>query len=139
MDLSPEERFFDKVELSNNSCWLWIAGKTPDGYGKFLSYLAHRWLFERLHGPIPTGLQLDHLCRVRNCVNPDHLEIVTPRENIARGISGNKTHCINGHPYNSANTYTYYRNGNKHRYCRICALEATRRYNNRKRSGRSTA
>jgi hypothetical protein len=71
-------------------CWIWQLDHSYDGYGrKWLGSRrvhAHRWTYEQHVGPIPEGLQLDHLCRVRNCVNPDHLEPVTPRENTRRGI-----------------------------------------------------
>jgi len=81
------ERFWSKVEKTV-SCWLWTAS-TRRGYGQFVinnkPTPAHRFAYEQLVGDIPRGLQLDHLCRVRNCVNPEHLEPVTSRENILRG------------------------------------------------------
>ena len=88
---------------------------------------AHRFVYQQLVGPIPAGMQLDHLCRVRTCVNPDHLRIVQPRENVhAQGsrsiavVHAAKTHCSRGgHPYNEQNTYT--RKGM--RYCRVCNKE----------------
>lgn len=71
-------------------CWIWQLAKTKDGYGRETaptgkSVLAHRRYFEQRHGPIPLDLQLDHLCRIRACVNPDHLELVTGSENVRRG------------------------------------------------------
>ena len=80
-----------------------------------------RVAYEMVVGPIPDGLQIDHLCRVRNCVNPDHLEPVTPRENTMRGYSiqaqnARKTHCIHGHPF-EGNTYAR-PDGN--RECAVC-------------------
>lgn len=80
-------RFFEKVEKTR-TCWLWTAAKNPKGYGKFApqpnrSVLAHRWSYEYAKGPIPEGMTLDQVCRVRECVNPDHLEVV-PSPDTAR-------------------------------------------------------
>jgi hypothetical protein len=107
-------------------CWIWTASTTPAGYGKVringqLRY-AHRVAYERHMGPIPEGLELDHLCRVRRCVNPAHLEPVTHRENMLRGEGvGSRcaavTHCPQGHPYDEANTH---RTTTGRRKCRAC-------------------
>src|SRR5580698_2584776 len=82
-----QQRFWRLVEKTE-SCWNWKGGKT-NGYGCFqiakVNFRAHRLAYELLRGPIPTGLHLDHLCRNRSCVNPDHLEPVTQRENTLRG------------------------------------------------------
>lgn len=89
-----------------DECWLWKASTTTLGYGQvqFEGRLrrAHRVVFETLVGPIPPGLQLDHLCRNPGCVNPAHLEPVTPRENTLRGlapsaVNSRKIHCPQGH------------------------------------------
>jgi hypothetical protein len=107
-----EERFMAKVEKTD-SCWIWTAQCTPGGYGRFKiggrPLRAHRVAYELLVGPIPEGLVLDHLCRVRHCVNPAHLEPVTQRENVLRGdavgaVNAAKTHCPQGHPYDQLNT-----------------------------------
>jgi hypothetical protein len=82
-------RFWAKVEKTAD-CWFWRATRTRDGYGTFYFYgrslSAHRWLYQQLIGPVPDGLVLDHLCRIRHCVNPQHLEPVTHRENVIRGM-----------------------------------------------------
>lgn len=83
-----EDRFWAKVDALG-PCWLWTKGKTANGYGRFGvtskdKRLAHIFAWTTLVGPVPEGLQLDHLCRVRLCVNPDHLEPVTPQENWRR-------------------------------------------------------
>lgn len=119
------ERFWDSVQYG--SCWKWQGPKTTSGYGNFSigskkHIQAHRWAYEFCVAPIPEGLQLDHLCRVRLCVNPDHLEPVTCRENLLRGegwggINARKTHCKRGHEFTSENTYTPKAGG---RVCRTC-------------------
>ena len=122
---SPEVRFWRFVD--RGECWLWTGPLNPNGYAQFSvegrRVYAHRFAYELLIGPIPDGLQLDHLCRVRHCVNPKHLEPVTCQENLLRGdtlLARNvaKTECPQGHPYDDANTYI----GSKgERKCRSCA------------------
>ena len=126
--LTLEEKFWDKVNKTE-TCWLWTASVNNRGYGQFntaklgkkgMSY-AHRVSYQLSVGPIPEGLVLDHLCRVIICVNPDHLEIVTQRENSLRGLNGRmKTHCINGHEFDEKNTY--YRKDTGARLCRRCGV-----------------
>lgn len=94
-------RFWEKVTESETGCWLWTGAKIRSGYGQFGTHrgpvvLAHRWAYENLIGEIPEGLQLDHLCRVRLCVCPYHLDPVTNKVNARRGNSL-KQECINGH------------------------------------------
>jgi len=104
-------RFNSKIQLKENGCHEWIAGKDRDGYGQFFlnkkTVKAHRFSYELYKGKIKNGLQIDHLCRNRGCVNPKHLEEVTCKENVNRGDSynGNKTHCPQGHEYTENNTY----------------------------------
>lgn len=118
-----ETRFWSKVDAAD--CWEWTGGKDPEGYGRFRLpsgwVRAHRWAWEHFVGPIPERLVLDHLCRNRGCVNPEHLEPVTVKVNVLRGtsfVSQNvaKTHCPKGHPYDEHNTI--HRNGR--RVCRAC-------------------
>lgn len=121
----PLLRFFAKVEF--DGCWLWRGARDSGGYGKFrdghtVLVSAHRWAYEALVGPIPAGLQLDHLCRVHLCVNPDHLEPVTPGENTRRG-SRLVTHCPKGHVYDEQNTRV---NTDGARDCRQCDREYKR-------------
>lgn len=113
-------------------CWLWTAHRSSHGYGRVgvdgKGRQAHRVVYELLVGPIPDGMQLDHLCRVRHCVNPAHVEPVTPRENYRRGFSAfgvnaRKTECPQGHPYDEANTYFTPGGGRK---CRACMVEDQR-------------
>lgn len=85
---SPPEKFFKVNE--ENGCWEWFANTCIKGYGKYKiygkSYKAHRYMYEQKKGKIPVGHQIDHLCRNRKCVNPDHLEAVLPRDNQRRGL-----------------------------------------------------
>jgi hypothetical protein len=110
---SSEERFWAHVDKGSD-CWLWTASCAGGtGYGQIYAdgrpQLAHRFAYELLVGPIPDGLVIDHLCRNRACVNPAHMEPVTQRENILRGTGASaraarKTHCPQGHAYDSENT-----------------------------------
>ncbi len=134
-----EERFWGKVNKSGpmplhgdvpGPCWQWTAGKIPSGYGSFhvarMSRAAsHRYAWEVLRGPIPDGLTLDHLCRNKLCVNPEHIEVVTRGENTLRAVdigarNRNKTHCEKGHEFTPENTRMASRNGRTHRRCRTC-------------------
>ncbi len=97
-----EEKFQFFVQPTG-FCWEWVGSLNPGGYGNIKiggkTISAHRWVYETLVGPIPEGLDLDHLCRVRHCVNPDHLEPVTRAENLRRGVQGfaMRRQCTNGH------------------------------------------
>lgn len=133
----------EKIELGPGGCWLWTAHIDQNGYGTFsikkTPRKAHRVDYEAFVGPVSDGLQLDHLCRVRHCVNPEHLEPVTAAENNARSLSISarnmaKTHCSNGHPFDSENTYVMPDGG---RGCRRCRKDADRAYRERRRAARA--
>lgn len=131
-------RFWPKVRVDEETgCWLWVGGLTPQGYGLFFlskqgeheKISAHRWCYEFFIGPIPEGLQLDHLCRNRACVCPWHVEPVTCWENLHRGDTSKwgahlraKTHCPKGHPYDAENTLI--KHGGRH--CRECGRQYSR-------------
>lgn len=131
------ERFEAKVDTPNEvDCWEWTAA-LRNGYGVFgvragKVVYAHRFMWEIYVGPIPEGMQLDHLCRNRKCVNPDHLEPVTQRENLIRGngwaSKARQKTCIRGH-----NDWTIRKNGT--RACRSCLRErdAVRVHDRRKK------
>jgi len=139
--ISFKESFMAKIEEDPiRGCWNWIAGQVGrSGYGAFRKSRAHRVAYEMFRGPIPTGLEIDHLCRNRKCVNPWHLEAVTRLINVRRGLAPkvagqfnrNKTHCPRGHPYDDENTRIY----QGRRQCRACDREKTKqRYWERKRT-----
>lgn len=148
---NPEANFMAKVVKDESGCWLWTGYTDRDGYGHFGvwdgskkdDWPAHRWLYQHVNGPIPEGLNLDHLCRVRNCVNPAHLEPVTNAENIRRGMVGvvrgaqqrAKTHCPQGHPYDEANTI-FYGGAKRYRRCRACEAIRKKRTPSSKRPHR---
>jgi hypothetical protein len=132
------ERFVASIASREaTECWPWIGRIDHRGYGEFetegKTWRAHRWSYTRLVGPIPDGLVIDHLCRVRHCVNPAHLEPVTDEENRQRGLLGvlrdqyvpkrgvrhphaMKTHCKRGHLFDEDNTLVVPRG----RKCRAC-------------------
>jgi hypothetical protein len=129
--LSVLARFTAKYEVAESGCWPWTAYVNPWGYGMFRvasresMRLAHRVAYELFVGPIRAGLEVDHLCKVRNCVNPAHLEPVTQAENMRRselparrGVhNASKAACPQGHPYDVGNTYL---TPNGDRQCRTC-------------------
>lgn len=132
----PEkDRFFEKIRLNEETgCIEWTAGTNGVGYGTlkvktdegYKHKYAHRWFYEYHRGEIPEGLHLDHLCRNTLCVNHEHLEAVTPKENLLRGvgfsgINARKTHCIKGHELSGENLYVSPTTG--YRRCMECARE----------------
>lgn len=112
--------FATRVQKTD-TCWLWTGGKNTSGYGQCSvgrgTQVAHRIVYEALVGPIPNGLTLDHLCRVRHCVNPAHMEPVTKGENTRRGKAA-KTHCNRGHPLSGDNLVPLI---SGYRACKECA------------------
>ena len=141
----PAIRFWTKVQFPepNDGCWLWTGHCMANGYATFRTggvhmplVLVHRWAYEFCVGPIPDGLQIDHLCCARSCVRPDHLEPVTAMENVRRSArfiqrelptehskyswQHKITRCPQGHTYDRANTYVHQ---NGYRKCRQCRRE----------------
>lgn len=149
MDRTLPERFWDKVQVQSSSgCWLWTAQTDHEGYGLFkwqgIKRVAHRVAFEVACFEPPRGMQLDHLCHTneiacqggptcphRRCVNPAHLELVTPLENTRRSTRSRKTHCVNGHEFTPENTHIW----NGHRQCRACNRAAAKRIRQRRKTG----
>lgn len=127
------QSFFGMADLSNE-CWKWLGSKYQNGYGKLgrKGIMAHRIAFELTKGDVPADMCLDHLCKQRDCINPEHLEVVTLVENVMRGESqhaknAKKTHCKNGHEFTESNTYS--RKDRNTRECRTCRNAATTRFN----------
>lgn len=130
------KRFMGNVSIKDTGCWEWI-GSLSNGYGAFHVpgtksevIRAHEFSYRFFVGPIPEGLELDHLCHNPKCVNPKHLEPVTHQENMVRGLSFNtnrgncmKTQCVHGHEFNESNTYI---SKDGHRHCKVCITNRAR-------------
>lgn len=132
------KRIADKIEqITESGCWIWRGRCLPTGYGiswydKKRIY-AHRLMYQLFIGPIADTLTIDHLCRVRCCVNPHHMEAVTQGQNTLRGnsfsgINARRTHCPQAHPYSQDNTYT---DPTGARHCKICKRAAFLRFKRR--------
>lgn len=140
---SAAERFRRRYDVTPDGCWLWNSRSLYKGYAAFQTergvVRAHRWSYEYFKGPIPEGMQVDHLCHNadktcaggstchhRRCVNPEHLEAVDNLTNLSRSHRHhvNRTHCPQGHPYDETNTI---RKPGK-RICRACRTASNKRF-----------
>jgi hypothetical protein len=141
-----KQKIIDNLTREEDGCWAWIGYVSPDGYGYVYDSItkrtrgAHRVSYETFVGPVPDDLELDHLCRVRHCVNPEHLEPVTTRENTLRGESfaareARQTHCIHGHELTPENSFsrTYLP---RQRECIVCRNARNRAYRARTKDKR---
>jgi len=133
-------RFIEKILVTQPmGCWLWNAALNQKGYAKFrddfgTKVFAHRWAYEWFREDIPEGLQIDHLCRVRHCVNPWHMEPVTNAENQMRGLRNQFTtwkHCAKGHPLSGDNLHITPKG---HRRCLECNRQQCREYYHRRKA-----
>jgi len=135
---TEENRFVRKIVRQASGCWLWSGSLDEKGYGYFRlagpettakNVRAHRWAWQRINGPVPAGLELDHKCRNRNCVRPSHIEPVTHLENMRRGRWAMTTHCVNGHPLSGDNLRVDRRRGQ--RCCRACEKLRVRKHHSK--------
>lgn len=132
------DTFMDKIiPIPESGCWAWLGPVNNDGYGALYSnrktHMAHRFFYEQIKGNIPKNMVLDHKCRVRSCVNPDHLEPVTLKENVRRGKRGIilQTHCKRGHELNKDTVWIAKRLSNVsgiERICKLCDRERKLKY-----------
>jgi hypothetical protein len=145
------KRFLSKIKKDKNSfCWIWIGTISWKGYGTFcvmknrksFNTNAHRVSYMIYKGEIPEGMTVHHICHNKKCVNPNHLELKTNYENRLEGncwsaVNARKTHCKNGHEFNKENIYYHLRNGSLRRYCRLCRIEATKKWTNKEKLWKS--
>lgn len=122
-----------EMTIIHNGCWLWLGPLDRYGYGRTNGKLVHRVFYESLHGQIPDQHDIDHVCYVRNCINPEHLRVLHKNENCRLQRSIYKTHCKNGHPFDELNTAYRLINGVRttSRNCRSCQNIATKKYQNK--------
>jgi hypothetical protein len=125
----PIERFRKYIEVAENGCWNWTGHRDTKGYGSFSlpggaghSVYAHRWSYQYFVGPVPEGMEVGHKCGNRGCVNPQHLQAMSHRENLFDSMTSarrnaEKTHCVQGHEYLEHNTI---RTPEGHRACKEC-------------------
>lgn len=135
MNLTPDEerRFQSKITVSPSGCWLWNGPLDRDGYGSFYlrrrSRRSHRVGWFSVNGPIPAGHVVNHKCGQRSCANPQHLELVTVRENALKdsrspaAVNARKTHCPKGHAYDRV----WVVKGKTQRVCSMCDADKKRR------------
>lgn len=150
--------FESKIIKTEVGCWLWRGSHNKDGYPRHAGTRAHRTSYVLKNGRIPEGLEIDHLCGNRGCLNPDHLEAVTHRENVSRGRLGgvtrkrniSKTHCPSGHEYTKENTYVaprvYQQNksgrnyafvpNNPSRHCKLCKKIAHKKWREKRKNAK---
>lgn len=140
MRRDPMTRFMEKVDQAGpivrpelGPCWIWTGARQGSGYGRFWTGVridgAHRFSWESVHGPVPSGFEVDHKCDNPPCVNPTHLQLLTHRANLLRSESNfaatksRKTHCLRGHEFTEVNTYVT----SAGRHCKTCRRLAKRK------------
>lgn len=138
--LGLDQRLARRLLATKSGCWIWTGARNDSGYGVANNERVHRLTYLALVGPIPEGMELDHLCRVRECASPRHLEAVTHRVNWRRGMHRNAVifrgeGCSQGHEYTEANTY-YRRDKYGVRQCRRCKADWMARSAARRRAPR---
>lgn len=133
--------FADMYDVQPSGCWIWNGPLNVGGYGYYADTTAQRHSYELHGGDLVAGMHIDHLCRVRACVNPTHLEQVTPKENVLRGEgfaarNVRKTHCSRGHEFTAENTTVRHRARATERRCIACNRERAREFTQRQQAAR---
>ena len=133
-------KFAERFVVSDDGCWLWVAGKDNNGYGQFWvkprTRRAHQLAYEAVHGPVPNGLELDHICRKPACINPDHLRAVTHYENVMCGFgvgarAARQERCKHGHDLTPENLV---KTSGTRRMCLLCHRRRALAYYHRQRA-----
>ncbi len=132
MNIKQLNSFEKNIDIMEE-CWLWIGNKLKTGYGYFWhngkTEMSHRVSYEHWNGNIPDGTEIHHKCHNRSCVNPQHLEVLTHRENLMESetvstINIRKIHCLNGHKFTPDNTYTRKSGGRECKACKKARIKA---------------
>lgn len=132
--INAHHNAYKRYMISKDDCWLYAKSITPNGYGTINNQFVHRIMYENFVGKIPKNLQIDHLCEVKRCINPSHLEVVTRLENMRRYRAKFNGKCNKGHEMAGDNLQVYVYKGKEQKRCRQCANDYQREQKRRSRA-----